>query len=154
MTLKSKIAGALLVGMMAANGPLWAQSNGRITVDEIQSELSEAYATIARYTLQERDNALSAVKNTLGQIDDEIEVLEQRARENWADMSDAARERTAETLQDLRARRNRLGEMYGALSHGTDAAWGELVSGLTRAWEAFAKSWEDAVENANASSEM
>lgn len=44
--------------------------------------------------------------------------------------------------------------MYGALSHGIDAAWGELVNGLTRAWEAFEKSWEDAVENANANSEM
>ena len=30
--------------------------------------------------------------------------------------------------------------MYGGLSHGIDAAWGELVNGLTRAWEAFEKS--------------
>lgn len=147
------IYAAALSGMFAANAPVWAESDDQITVDDVQDELSEAYDEIARYSAQERDDALTALDNTLRRIDDQIEVLEQRARQNWANMSQAARDRTTVALQELRARRNRLAQTYGALTHGADAAWDELVFGVTRAWEDLEAAWDDAVNDANINSE-
>ena len=148
------ICAALLLGMLAANAPIWAESKDRITVDDVQAELSEAYTAIGKFTLQERDDALSAVDDTLIRIDGEIDLLEQRARQNWADMSQAARNRTTAVMLRLRIRRNRLGEMYGALRFGADAAWNDLTIGLTRAWQDLEAAWDDAVDDANTNSEM
>jgi len=148
------ICAALLSGMLAANAPIWAESKDRITVDDVQAELSEAYTAIGKFTLQERDDALSAVDDTLIRIDGEIDLLEQRARQNWADMSQAARNRTTAVMLRLRIRRNRLGEMYGALRFRADAAWNDLTIGLTRAWQDLEAAWDDAVDDANTNSEM
>jgi hypothetical protein len=143
----------LSVGLVG-HGIAWAQSNEPITIDDVQAELSDVYGAIARYSLQERDEALDAAEQSLDRIDAEIDVLENRARENWEDMSQAARDRTSAALQDLRARRNRLGEMYGAMTHGTDAAWDELVAGFTNAWDELSAAWTVAVDDANSNTDQ
>ena len=143
----------LSVGVLA-HGVAWAKSNEPITIEDVQAELSDVYSAIAQYSVQERDEALDAAEQSLDRIDAEIEILENRARENWAEMSQAARDRTSDALQDLRARRNRLGEMYGAMTHGADAAWDELIIGFTRAWDELKAAWTVAVEDANSNSDM
>ena len=60
-------------------------------------------------------------------------------RENWAEMSDAARETAEARLRDLRQARNRLGERYGALESGASSAWDELKTGFSDAWAPFRK---------------
>jgi hypothetical protein len=146
---KQTIAAAVLAIGMVTHGSAWAQSNEPITIGDVQAELSDVYGAIASYSSQQRDEALDAIGNSLDRIDAEIEVLENRARENWADMSEAAQDRTSAALQELRARRNRLGEMYGAMTQGTDAAWDELISGLGRAWDELNTAWSAAVADAN-----
>lgn len=143
----------LSIGLIA-HGMALAQSNEPITIDDVQAELSDVYGTIAGYSLQERDAALDAAEQSLDRIDTEIDVLENRARENWGDMSQAARDRTSAALQRLRARRNRLGEMYGAMTYGTDAAWDELVAGFTNAWDELSAAWTVAVDDANSNTDQ
>lgn len=151
---KRTVSAFVLSVWFLAHGVAWAQSNEPITIEDVQAELSDVYSAIARYSVQERDEALDAAEQSLDRIDAEIEVLENRARENWAEMSQAARDITSDALQDLRARRNRLSEMYGAMTHGTNAAWDELIIGFTRAWDELKTAWTVAVNDANSNSDM
>ena len=151
---KRTLMACVLSVSLAGHGMAWAQSGEPITIDDVQAELSDAYDAIGRYSVQERDEALEAAGASLKRIDSEIKVLENRARENWAKMSEAARERTSEALDELRSRRNRLGEMYGAMTHGADAAWDDLVLGFTNAWDDLSAAWTDAVDDANSNMDM
>lgn len=149
---------ALLATSLAVSMPAYAQDASetemteRITPDEVQAEISEAFAKISDYTVEQRDEALEATRANMKRIDAEFEMLENRARENWADTSQAARDRMSKALQTLRERRNRLSEMYGAMSQGTGSVWDELVSGVGRAWEELEPAWDDAVSEANSDS--
>jgi len=122
--------------------PAAAQDHSALTTtDEVRAEISEAMNAIAAYSAQERDQALAEAREGLNRLDAEIERREQALRENWADMSDAARETAQARVQDLRDVRNRLGERYGALQAGASSAWDELKSGFSDAWNAFSESW-------------
>ncbi|MGI3211482.1 hypothetical protein ACROSR_10240 [Roseovarius tibetensis] len=112
-----------------------------LDVEEVQSEIDEAFETISEYSADQRDEALVAVRESLNDIDTEIARLEQRARENWADMSEATQTRTRNALDDLRERRNELSEAFGALGQGADSAWDELQDGLADAWSGVKGAW-------------
>ncbi len=105
---------------------------------------------IAAYSVQERDQALATAQAALTRLDAVIERREQALRENWADMSDAARETARESMRDLRAARTGLAERYGALQAGAGSAWDELRDGFTGAWDAFAEAWRPAAPGAEA----
>jgi len=134
---------ATLLAMPAA-----AQDTEALTTrEEVRAEISEAMEAIAAYTEQERDQALTEAREALTQLDAEIERREQALRENWSEMSAAARETARQQLQDLRDARNRLGERFGALQAGTSNAWDELSAGFSDAWTAFSEAWTAADED-------
>ena len=129
--------------------PAAAQEEEPLTTpDEVRTEISEAMEAVADYSAQERDAALTEAREALDRLDAEIERREQALRENWADMSDAARENARERLNDLREARNELGERYGALQAGTRDAWEELRAGFADAWSTFSDAWETADDEA------
>jgi chromosome segregation ATPase len=129
--------------------PAAAQEEEPLTTpDEVRTEISEAMEAVADYSAQERDAALTEAREALDRLDAEIERREQALRENWADMSDAARESARERLNDLREARNELGERYGVLQAGTRDAWEELRAGFADAWSAFSDAWETADDEA------
>lgn len=138
--------------------PLWAQQTGsatvegQVTVEKIQSELSDAFAAISEYSVQERDDALDLARRLLGRVDQEIDLLEQRVRENWHEMAQDVQEDTAQAMRTLRERRNRIGEIYGAMTNGTEAAWGEMKYGIANAWESLKSAWSEVAEHARSSS--
>lgn len=72
------------------------------------------------------DRMKAKAREALNRLDAEIERHEQALRENWVEMSDAARETAQARLRDLREARNTLGERYGTLQAGTSDAWDEL----------------------------
>jgi len=139
-------AAVLACGMVIMAGTAAAQQ-GKASAAEIRAEISEAMEAIAAYSAQERDEAMAEARAALTRIDAEIERREQALRENWADMSDAARDSAQARLRDLRAARNRLGERYGALEAGTAGAWDELKTGFSDAWNAFSDAWTAADED-------
>lgn len=111
------------------------------TAEKVRTEITEAMDAIARYSEQKRDEALVDVRDALTKLDAEIARHEQVLRENWAEMSDAARENARTRVQELREARNELGERYGALQAGAKDAWEELKTGFANAWVAFSKKW-------------
>ena len=144
-------AATVALVMCALTSPAMAQQNGdAVTFEDVQKEISKTFEVIGKYTEQQRQDALDAFKASLERIDARIDELEQRVRDNWSSMSQAARDRTAEALRELRVRRNRLSEAYGALQQGTGDAWGQLRQGATRSWSELEKAWDEAEDAASA----
>jgi DNA repair exonuclease SbcCD ATPase subunit len=151
MTDSKRLRGAAAAVALACAGTAAAAQDDDpfTTPEEVRTEISEAMDAIADYSAQERDAALAEAREALDRIDAEIERREQALRENWADMSESARDAARESLRDLREARNRLGERYGALQAGASGAWTELREGFTDAWDAFSGAWDTADEDAN-----
>ncbi|WP_296643389.1 hypothetical protein [Roseinatronobacter sp.] len=131
--------------------PLGAQESSQqtqeaVTAEDIQAEFDEAFEMIGAYSEEQRDEAVSAMRDTLSEIDAEIAQLEQQARENWADMSEATQEQTQETLESLRDRRNELSEAFGAMQEGSVSAWDELQNGVANAWSEVKGAWNAAFD--------
>lgn len=135
---------ALGLAVLVLPGAGWAQDASGPSLDEVQAEFAEAFEAIGAYGAQERDAALEALGATLGRLDAEIDALERRTREDWSEMSRQARERTTAALRDLRAQRNRLSEVRGAMTEGVDTAWDDLVEGVDAAWTDLEHAWDDA----------
>ncbi|SEP27900.1 hypothetical protein SAMN04490248_1722 [Salinihabitans flavidus] len=148
MTFLDTLRAAGLAALLAM--PAAAQETDALTTaDEVRAEISDAMDAIAAYSQQERDQALTEAREALNQLDAEIERREQALRENWSEMSDAARATAEARLRDLRQARNRLGERYGALESGASSAWDELKTGFSDAWGAFSEAWSAADEDAS-----
>jgi len=151
MILPRLIRGLLAAAAVCVALPALAQDNTDMTTsDEVRTEISEAMDAIAAYSEQQSDEALTEAREALNSLDAEIERREQALRENWAEMSDTAREAAQARLRDLRQARNRLGERYGALQSGASSAWDELKTGFSDAWNAFSEAWTAADEDAAA----
>ena len=149
MTILDHLRAAGLAALLAM--PAAAQDPGALTTaDEVRAEISDAMDAVAAYAEQERDQALTEAREALTRLDAEIERREQALRENWSEMSDAARETAEARLRDLRQARNRLGERYGALEAGASSAWDELRTGFADAWAAFFEAWSAADKDASA----
>jgi len=141
-----KLRGAVVAAAIACIAvPASAQDDeATTTADDVRAEISEAMEAIADYSEQESEEARTEAREALHQLDAEIERREQALRENWAEMSDQARETARDRSRDLRDARNRLGERFGALQAGTSSAWDELKAGFADAWDAFAETWSAA----------
>lgn len=138
--------------MLASGAAVTAQDTEALTTrEEVRTEISEAMDAVAAYGEQERDAALAEARAAFARLDAEIERREHALRENWSEMSQAARETAREQLQDLRAARTRLAERYGALEAGASSAWDELQAGFSDAWTAFSDAWSDADGNSDTS---
>ena len=111
--------------------------------DAVRMEVSEAMEAVEDFSAEQRDEAVAAARDALERLDAEIEHQEETLRENWSDMSAAARESARDGLRDLRAARNELGERFGALQSGAKSAWDELKAGFAKSWSEFADAWKD-----------
>lgn len=141
---RALILAAILATSLAATTVALAaqdQEAATISADQVQEEAAQAMQALANYTAQERDQALSAARKAMQQLDQQIDQREDALRDQWADMSTAAREQAKATLAQLRQTRNALGERYGALESGMDSAWNELRDGFTSAYEAVVEAW-------------
>ena len=143
--LRSGLAAGLL-GLILIAGPGHAQDESDpTTLDEVQADFSEAFASIGEFTADQRDAALAVLDETLSRLDTRIDEIETRVREDWSEMSAATRERTATALRELREERNQLSESYGALAQGTATAWDDLMAGVRAGWAEVGTAWTEAV---------
>ena len=149
MIFRKSLRGAVLAAPVAllALSAVAQDTDALTTAAEVRAEISEAMDAIAAYSEQERDQALAQAREALNRLDAEIERREQALRENWAEMSEQARETARGTLQDLREARNELGERYGALEAGASNAWDELKAGFSDAWNELDEAWTAADED-------
>lgn len=141
------LAAILFVAGLAAApvaGAQDAQEQQRASGEEVRKEVSEAMEAIRGYTADRRDEAAAEIDEALTKLDAAIDRQETRLRENWDEMSEAARREAAEAAAELRRQRNRLAEWDGALKHGAQSAWDELKTGFSNAYDELRSAWEDA----------
>ncbi len=145
MSLKHQLFAMLLAGGLVAPAFAFAANEGdaaSMSADQVQKEATEAMQALAEYSAQERDQALSAAREAMAQLDKEIDAREETLRDQWADMSASAREQAKASLAQLRRTRNTLGERYGALESGMSSAWDELKDGFISAYDEVVEAWE------------
>lgn len=116
---------------------------GMTTTQEVRDEIGDAFAAVGDYAAQERKQALASAREAMQQLDAEIDRRQEALRENWADLSAAARERGRATLRDLQQARYRIGERYGALEAGADSAWDDLKQGFVDAYGQLKAYWTE-----------
>ncbi|WP_025897001.1 hypothetical protein [Sneathiella glossodoripedis] len=132
--------------MALASNSTSGSSDDAITVEQVQKKLNKTFNSIADYSAEQRDEAIASTREALNEIDEEIEALEARTRENWAEMKVETREQTAAALSEVRSQRNALAEKFGALQQSSDSAWEEIKDGFAQAWRDLKTAWQDADE--------
>ena len=152
MSVPNTLRGSVIAAVLAcATLPAVAQGTDDMTsAQEVRAEISEAMETIAAFSEQESEQAITEARAALDRLDVEIEQREEALRGGWADMSEDARATARAKLRDLREARNRLGERFGAIQAGTNSAWYEVQAGFSDAWTASSDAWSASDEQAPA----
>ena len=59
-------------------------------------------------------------------------------------MSKASREKSQQTLQELRKKRNDLAEWYGGMKQSSAEAWGEVKQGFIKSYHTLSEAFDKA----------
>lgn len=133
-----------IVSVALASPAHAADSTKETSRAEVQREVSQAIEAIKGYSIDQRDQALQKARSMLDRLDARIEQLERGIRQNWDEMSETTRNKTSETLSQLRKKRNQLAEWYGSLKHGSGNAWDEIKQGFSDAYSELQAAWKKA----------
>jgi len=119
-------------------------SNNKTTAKDVKKEVKDAAKTIKDYSVEQRDEAVKKAKTELDELDEEIDKLERKIDEKWDEMDKTARKKSRETLKELRKKREKVAEWFGALKHGSKEAWEETKKGFSRSYKKLQDSWDKA----------
>lgn len=140
---------ALAAALTAGAAPAMASETAPfVTAKEVRTEISQSMDAIAKYTAQERKQAVAEAEAAMNKLDAEIDRYSAAMKENWSEMSEDARASAEKGLAKMEAARAELGARYEALEDGTVDAWDELKADFAAAWDSFAETWESADNNA------
>jgi len=117
-----------------------------VSYDEVKKETKELISKIGDYTNKQREEAITATRKALEDLDSRIDALESRVDNNWDELSEPAKKELRESLRALRKQRNEVAEWYGSLKQSTQSSWNELKEDFSGAYKELYEGWEDAVE--------
>lgn len=115
-------------------------------IEQLKRDWEIAIDSLAEYSADQRDAAIDKAGETLAQIDEQIDVLEEQTIAEWEDLSVEAREARIEAMRELQRKRNDLAEWYGGLKHSSVQAWGEVKEGFADAYRSLEEAWQDAAD--------
>lgn len=119
-------------------------SSGKTTGKETKQEIIDAGRAIKNYSIRERDKAVEKAKAALDDMDSRIDRMETWSNEHWDRLDRSAREKTRETLKDLRMRRNQVAEWYGGLKYSSEKSWDRMKKGFSDSYDALREAWKKA----------
>lgn len=131
---------------LALAGPVTAQTDPEIALDNVRAQVAEAMEAIPAYSEAQREAAISDARAALDDMDAAIAERQREMREEWAEMTEAAQEDANARLAELQSALVGLAERVGALQAGADSAWGELNAGLVAAWTELSKAVEESLQ--------
>ncbi|TBW48742.1 hypothetical protein EZI54_20865 [Marinobacter halodurans] len=117
------------------------------TMEALKHDTENLIDKLGNYSAEQRDEAAASIKESLDELDQRIDVLEKRLDENWDDMSEASREKTQQSLDALRAQREKVGDWYERLKGSSANAWEDVKDGFTRAYDNLSDAWKDTEES-------
>ncbi len=121
----------------------------KTTMEEVKQEIKDAFESMENYTADQRDEAVDKIKVALGNIDSQIESMENRIGKKWDQMDQAARRKAESTLASLRKQRNELAEWYGGLKYSSAEAWGHVKNGFLKSYKALSTAFGKAESEFN-----
>jgi hypothetical protein len=114
--------------------------------EQLKKELREAMDALASYSVERREEAIAGAQKATAALDAEMARLQERMDLGVRRMSQAARDRSRLSMDDLHRRRTDLAEWMGGLRHGSATAWDEVKRGFARS----ADELEQAMQRARA----
>ncbi|MDG5499535.1 hypothetical protein [Marinobacter sp. BGYM27] len=138
---------AAVLAAIALATPMLASAEAEDTppsVEELKQDTRALAEKLKNYTAEQRDEAARSISDTLEVLDERIATLEKRVAEDWDEMSDATREQTRESLDALRAQREKVGDWYERLKDSSSTAWGRMKKGFSSAYEGLSEAWDNA----------
>jgi hypothetical protein len=109
-----------------------SENNSSQSVKEKASDVS---TKIEKYTIKQRDEAVRKAKESLADLDERIDRMENRLAKKWAQMDESAREKARATMKSLRKQRTEAAEWYGSLKHSSSAAWQDVKKGFSKSYK-------------------
>jgi len=116
----------------------------RTTAADVKEKAAETYEVLKDYTLQQRDEAMSAAREKMAELDVQMDELENSLDEHWQDMGVAAREKKREALKALRHERQEVSEWYGGMRHSSAEAWEDVKKGFAQSYDRMEDAFKDA----------
>ncbi|WP_027852601.1 hypothetical protein [Marinobacterium litorale] len=141
--MKAYIPTLILVGMLGAVQPVYAQSDeSSDQIGEIKKDTQQLLENIGSYTAEKKDQAVKAARESLDKLDQRIDALQGYIDENYDEMSVAARKEAQETMKALREQRVEVAEWYGSMKASTSESWSHMKQGFSDAYKDLANAWE------------
>jgi hypothetical protein len=140
-----RAAGTAIVVLLVGGAAAIAGSEESTSLEEVWNKADKAMDAIESYSVEQRDQAVASVKETVADLDRAIDRLEVRIADEWSKMDEAARENARSALKSLREKRNELSEWLGGLKYGSAKAWEEIKEGFIDGFEAFRESFDRTV---------
>ncbi|MGD8616464.1 MAG: hypothetical protein PVI91_12485 [Gammaproteobacteria bacterium] len=145
------LACLLMLGAGAglAADPNAAPSAATDTTDfaELKREWADAIRALKSYSAGQRDEAVARAKETLDAMDRRIDQLETRAQQQWANLSESARQKREASLRALRKQRNEVAQWYGGMKHSSAGAWESVKQGFIESYgvlgQSFRQAWDE-----------
>jgi chromosome segregation ATPase len=103
----------------------------KTTGQDVAREVREALQAVGQYTYQQKDEYERRLRTVLGDLDDRIDDLQQRAREATAD----ARKRLDPQIRELQQKRSVVTEKLEKVKAAAPGAWDDLKTGIRKAVE-------------------
>lgn len=122
------------------------ESENKTSIKAVKQEAQDLMKALKSYGADQRDEAVQQAGKTLDKLDKRIDALETDIKDNWEQMSKAARKETRENLKVLRDQRNEVAEWYGSMKTSSADAWEEMKKRFSNAYDALSNAWAESVK--------
>lgn len=96
------------------------------------------------YTSEQKEKALNQAKETMDQLDDSIDALQQKLYSRWSDLDELTRDKMQGQLSSLSKKRNQLAQWYGAMMQSSTDAWEDVKDGFVTCFRELSSSFQEA----------
>lgn len=115
-------------------------------LEDVRAEWSEAIESLKGYSVNQREAAVKMAGAALDEMDERIEILQQRTVDEWESLSAETREARLEALEKLVESREAMAEWYDDMERSSAEAWVEVREGFVSAYAVVQEAWADALE--------
>lgn len=144
LTSISLFAAAVLLGACkpAEDPAAPPATNSPPSAGQVKQEIKEAASTTLDFLAGTKDQVVEASAKKLAELDAKIEELSNKA----GALKDQAKADADPAMEDLRARRQTVGEKLEQMKAGAAEKWSEMKQGFSDAWSEMEKAYERAKE--------
>jgi len=116
------------------------------SLEHLRDQWSQTVSSLKAFSAEQRDEALASADRSIKLLDQQIETLENEARDGWQDLSEEARAKQRQSLDALRRQRNQLSEWVGSMKSGSKSAWEDSKQGFISTYNKAASSLQNGIE--------